>query len=155
MEDIKSSPTICQSPLTGSFHLVLLFHLHFLSQLRCDPRTRRHREAARHDTPADSPPLDRLVSLNATLPPSLPPSPVLLTGKSRGTRREIDRSGRASTTSEKRRGGGGRGRLQYATVRWGERKKKAAKKDMKGYRLSIRREEEREKVVGNRRVAMI
>lgn len=72
VEDIKSSSTICQSPLSRvHFISSFLFHLHFLSELGCDLRTRRHREA-RHDTPADSPPLDRLVSLNATLPP--PPS---------------------------------------------------------------------------------
>lgn len=34
VEDIKSSSTICQSPSTGSFHLVLLFHLHFLPERR-------------------------------------------------------------------------------------------------------------------------
>lgn len=44
VEDIKSSSTICQSLLTGSFHLVLLFHLHFLPERRSfarDVPTRR------------------------------------------------------------------------------------------------------------------
>ena len=60
VEDIKSSSTICQSPLMGSFHLVLLFHLHFLLQRRNFARDVPHTKR-RHDTPGGSPLSDRFV----------------------------------------------------------------------------------------------